>query len=556
MASILSKLRETDVSKRVGGLERDTSRHSLNEFLKSGVKFVASHSKIENIYYKSVHDLMNCIVPSVTGSPLLIEGSVYIGCWLESTGTISAELLSRFCPDTARACYEIFADLQREDGLIPYKVTDQGANYRQIQMVTPLARSVWNLYCLNKDKEFLEKMYEAMSRNDQWLSVYRDTRGTGCVEAFCTFDTGNDASPRFWHVPDTPYMDDPARCDPDSPILPFLAPDLTANIYCQRKYLQLMADELNKGDGTWNEKAAQSLNSLMKYCYDEKDRFFYDRDSHDRFVRVQSDVLMRVLACEVGDEAMFEDALRRYLLNTKKFFARYPLTTIAMDDPGFFQSINYNSWSGHVSFLTETRLPHAFEYHRRYVELSWILQPIITALSRLGKFSGSISPWVGCEGYSDNYSPTMLCVIDYLERFCGIYPTPQGELWFTAMIPRGVDYGDAIADETGYARMVDQVRFELVNERENSSVYQNGELIYTLPRGVRLVTDRNGRLKGIIGMSVRTVKGEIRYNNRIIPFSAAGNERLEYTGTGFVSVENPGVVLPCYDADVSQTNIG
>jgi hypothetical protein len=546
MESILAKLRETDVEKRVGEVDREASRRSLDEFLASGVKFVSSHPKIENVYYRAVHDLMNCIHPSVTGSPMLIEGAVFIGCWLESTGTISTELLSRFCPETAQACFELFADFIREDGLIPYKLTDAGPSYRQIQMVTPLARSVWNHYRLHRDKRFLEKMYEAMARNDAWLAANRDTRGTGCVEAFCTFDTGHDASPRFWHAPDVPYMADPARCDPDSPILPFLAPDLTANVYCQRKYLQRMADELG-GSDKWDEKAKQSLDSLMKYCYDGRDRCFYDRDRHGRFVRLQSDVLMRVFACEAGSDEMFEDALRRYLLNTKKFFSRYPLTTIAMDDPGFFQSIGYNSWSGHVSFLTEIRLPHAFEYHRRYVELNWILHPVITALSRLKQFAGSICPWIGCEGYSENYSPTMLCVLDYLERYCGIFPTPAGELWFTAMVPRGIDYGEIVAEETGYARTVDGACFEFVNGREASEAYKNSELLYRLPQGIRLVTDREGNLTGLIGMTARTIRDEIRYRGKAIPFTISGNERLEFSGNGFVSVENPGVVPPCFE---------
>ena len=546
MSSLLTRLRELDVKDRVGALPSDVSRNSLEEFVGSGVKFVASHPKIETVYYRSIRELMNSIVRSVNGTPMLLEGSDFIGFWLESTGTISTELLSRFCPKAAQACFELFADFQRDDGLIPYKITDKGPAYRQIQMVTPLARSVWNHYCLNRDREFLEKMYRAISRNDQWLSVYRNTRGTGCVEAFCTFDTGNDASPRFWHVADTPYMDDAARCDPDSPILPFLAPDLTANVYCQRRYLQRMADELEIAGDTWAKKAEQSLDSLMTYCYDEKDHFFYDRDRNDRFVRVQSDVLMRVFASEAGDDDMFRDALQSYLLNTMKFFTRFPLPTIAIDDPGYDPTVGYNSWAGQVSFLTEIRLPPAFEYHHRYVELSWILHPIITALSRMERFSGGISPWLGNSGYSDRYTPTMLCVLDFIERYCGIYPTPQGELWFTSLVPRGIDYGEIVAEGTGYSRTVDQAAYEFVNEKEGSAVYKNGEPLYTFPGGVRLITDRSGGLKALIGMTARTVKGEVALPDRTIPFTVSGNERLAYTGNGFVSVEKPGVVLPCY----------
>ncbi|MDR2176984.1 MAG: hypothetical protein LBP20_02950 [Treponema sp.] len=552
MASILSRLRETKVEDRTGPVEPETGRAALAEFLNSGVKFVSSHPRIEQVYYRALRDLMNCIVPSPAGGSMLIEGAAFIGSWLESTGTISAELLSRFCPGAARGTFELFADFQREDGLIPYKLTASGPAFRQVQMVTPLARSVWNHYCLHGDKPFLKKMYRAMCRNDLWLETYRDTRKTGCVEAFCTFDTGSDASPRFWHVQDAPYLSDPARYDPDSPVLPFLAPDMTANVHCQRKYLERMARELELPEAPeWGKKARQSYESLMRCCYDEQDHYFYDRDRHDRFVRVQSDNLIRVLACEAGDDAMFEDALRRYLLNTKKYFCRYPITTVAMDEPGFSQAIEYNSWAGQVSFLTQIRLPHAFEYHHRYVELTWILHPIITALSRFKKFSGSLSAWLGHEGYGENYTPTMLCVLDYLERMSGIFPAPGGDLWFTALVPRGVDYGETVAEETAYSRVVDGALFELVNEREdsskaNSSVYKNGELLYRFPAGVRLITDRRGDLEGLTGMTVRRVEGALEWQGRTIPFAVSGNERLKYTACAFTSVGNPGVIPPNY----------
>lgn len=546
MDSIRERLRRLNVEERAGAIPAGPGREAFAEFLDSGVRFVASHPKIEEVYYRSIGALMNRIVRSVSGGPMLLEGADFIGFWLESTGSISTELLSRFCPQTAQSCFELFADYQRDDGLIPYKLTDKGPAYRQIQMVTPLARSVWNHYCRHPDREFLEKMYRAIACNDRWLADYRDTRGTGCVEAFCTFDTGNDASPRFWHVPDVPYQGDAARCDPDSPILPFLAPDLTANVYCQRRYLKKMADELGQPRKSWDEKAEQSLHSLMTYCYDAKDHFFYDRDRHDRFVKVQSDVLMRVLACEVGDDALFCDALRRYLLNTKKFFTRYPLPTIAIDDPGYDPTPGYNSWAGQVSFLTEIRLPAAFEYHHRYVELSWILHPVITAISRLKQFSGGISPWLGNAGYADGYTPTMLCVLDYIERYCGIYPTPEGELWFTAMVPNGIDYGEVVADETGYSRKAGGAEYEFLNTKERSVIYRDGEKVYAFPRGVRLVTGLAGELKALIGMTPRTVEGEVEYGGRKLRFAVSGNERLAYRGGGFVSVETPGVVLPCY----------
>ncbi|MGG6314504.1 MGH1-like glycoside hydrolase domain-containing protein [Paenibacillus macerans] len=549
----LQRLRKLDASRIVAGdgLRKPSDQAALEEFAASGVKFAAAEgSALERTYYAGVRKLLDCIVPSVSGVPVLHEGGVYLGTWLESTGTINAELLSRFIPSVAQSTFALFADYQRADGLMPYKVTGTGPSYRQIQMVTPLSRSVWNHYRLNgsADEAFLDKMYRAMERHDAWLAAFRDTRGTGCVEAFCAFDTGHDLSPRFWHAPDTPHLGDPRHCYPDSPVLPFLAPDLTANVYCQRRYMADIAARLGQSGEEWAMKAVASLQSLMDHCYDPEDGFFYDVDKSGQFVRIQSDVLLRVLACEVGDGELFASSLRRYLLNTRKFFAKYPFTSIAMDDPRFDPSSAYNTWAGTTNFLSLIRAPHAFEHHRRHVELTWVLQPIVSAMARMERFAQCLSPWTGAEGFTESYSPAILCLLDFVERLCGIMPTPEEELWFTGLLPYPLDHGEVLAEETAYSRTVEGAEFELVNTREGSTVYRNGELYCRFPHGTRLVTDRRGQPKALIGMTVRTVEGLLEHGGGAYPVSLAGNAvwRIGESGSGSRPASGPGVVSPAY----------
>jgi hypothetical protein len=145
-----------------------------------------------------------------------------------------------------------------------------------------------------------------------------------------------------------------------------------------------------------------------------------------------------------------------------------------------------------------------------------------------------------------------LCLLDYLERLSGIYPAPaslSGEetgLWFTSLIPKGIDFGQTIAEETGYSRTIDGALFEFINGKEFSSVYKNGEALYRFPSGLRLITNRKGELKEIIGMTVREVRGEIFYKDKKVPFTAAGNERLVFNGLSLLSAANPGVIPPNY----------
>lgn len=526
-----------------------TDRQVLEEWLESGVKFAALGGSLEEAYYRAFRKLFDCIAPMVDEKPVLYEGGGYSGCWLESTGTINSELLSRFIPSVARESFLLFARYQKADGQLPYKVTAAGPAYRQIQMVTPLARSIWNHDELNgRDNGFLRIMYQAMARYDEWLATCRNTRGSGCVEAFCAFDTGHDLSPRFWHVPDTCHLDDAGQVDPGSPLVPFLAPDLTANVYCQRLYLAQMALRLGgeQEAALWEKKAGESLEALYRWCFDEADRFFYDRDRQDRFVRIQSDVLLRVLACGVGDRVFFDDMLERYLLNTRKFFAKYPLTSIAMDDPRFDPFSGYNTWGGTTNFLTLIRTPHAFEHHGRFVELAWLLTPALSALTRMDRFPQTLSPWTGEAGFTETYSPSILCLLDAVERLYGIMPRPDGELWFSACWPYPQDHGQSVASETAYSRRVDGVLYEWTVTAAGAAAWRNGELLLSLPAGTRAVTDRQGRLKRIIGMSVQKVEGVVRYGAAELPFAVEGNEQLELKEQGFVSVEKPGIVFPVH----------
>lgn len=539
---LLTRLRAIDVTEMIGGGDASL----VAEWQRNGVRFTASTQEMEAQYWRAVRELFSCIKPAGTAAPILHEGGIYLGCWLESTGTINAELLSRFIPSVAGRTFMAFAQHQRDDGLFPYKLTANGPAWSQIQTVTPLARSVWTHYCLNgESRDWLRTMYDAMLRNDAWLTQWRNTRGTGGVEAFCCYDTGHDLSPRFWHIPDSPWGNDPKAYDPNNPLLPLVAPDLTANVACQRNYLALMAEELGADSQQLRDGSSQLERVLFDRLYDRDDAFFYDLEVTGRHVRVQSDVLLRVLACEIGDDDFFARSLSRYLLNTRKFFAKFPFTAIALDDPRYDPAYDYNSWAGPSNFLSLIRAPHAFEHHHRHVELSWVLQPTLASLWKADRFSQTLHPFTGRPGFTEAYSPAILCLLDFVERLSGIQPRPDGTLWFTGLTPAQIEHRDTRHD-TAYARTVDGVDFELVNTAAETTAYRDGELLFSAPRGVRVVTDRAGEIRSLVGMTAAETEGILRLSGRDIPFRIAANQQLDLEGGELRSVRNPGLVPPTY----------
>jgi hypothetical protein len=282
----------------------------------------------------------------------------------------------------------------------------------------------------------------------------------------------------------------------------------------------------------------------MGKCWDDEDEFFYDLDREGRRVRVQSDVLLRVFACEVGDDELFARALSRYLLNSRKFLAKFPPTSIAMDDPRFDPASDRNSWAGPTNVLSILRAPAAFEAHGRQVELTWILGPALNAYARMKRFGQCLSPWTGEEGYTEGYSPALLGFLDAIERRVGILPRPEGELWFTALPLPPLWGSGAERESTSYSRIVDGASFKFDCGIEGASAYRDGKPLFSCPRGIRVVTDRRGGLRALVGMVARRIEGKIVHEGRELAFAIGGNEVLRMGGARLESEGGPGLLFP------------
>ena len=161
------------------------------------ISFVTTDALYQKTY-DSALDVLARNTTKVSGyqEPVLIEGSNYSGIWMECApqeGLVYADIR----PDVARHNHLAFFALQKDDGQIPCWSRTTAIGFGQIQMVVPIAATAWELSKKTGDQELLEQAYSGASRWDAWLRRYRNTRGTGLCEGFCTYDTGHDNSPRW-----------------------------------------------------------------------------------------------------------------------------------------------------------------------------------------------------------------------------------------------------------------------------------------------------------------------------------------------------------------------
>jgi hypothetical protein len=464
-------------------------------------------------------------LPAYPG-PVLIEGSVYVGVWLECApqeGAVYCALGSQIAREVARNNHLIFFALQKEDGQLPCSVKANGPEFGQIQMVVPTAATAWELARAANDSELLEKAYAACGRWDAWLRRYRNTRGTGLCEGFCTYDTGQDNSPRWKGVPNRCPDGDARQC-PQAEGLPRLCPDLSATVYGGRVALAAMAKALGKTSEAdrWAEDAESIRRLIVDKLYDPQDGAFYDLDAQNRFVRVRSTAILGVLGEHVVDVELFETIWRRQVHNPTAFWAPYPFPSVALDDPAFVRPIPRNSWGGAAQALTALRAPRWMEHYGKPGEQAWLMQRWLEALQRAGEFRQQMDPLTGEFTLADpgGYSPAALVFLDFVWRLFGVRRQDDQFEWNVRP--------PASQGRSKFAATIGAVTGELIYDGPHAELRLAGKPIADVSGIVRLLTTTSGELHAAVGTaeneSVVTMQlpGRRRRTLRIAP-----NQRLD-----------------------------
>jgi hypothetical protein len=436
------------------------------------------------------------VMPYVS-KPVLIEGSVYRGIWQEC-GPHEALVYRHWRPDVARNSHLTFFELQRADGQLPANNKETETSFGQIQMVVPIAATAWELAQATGDDELLRAAYTACSAWDAWLMRYRNTRGTGLVEGFCTFDTGHDNSPRWAGMPNQ-CPNKNARTHHPIASLPRLCPDLSATVFGARRALAAMARALGRQNEAdrWDDQADAIRRAILARLWSAQDAAFYDRDAQDRFVRVRGDVLTRLCGEHLSDQAMFDAMWTQQLGNPKAFWTRFPLPSIALDDPAFVRPIPANSWGGAAQALTALRAPRWFDHYHRSADFTRMLDQWCHAIIADPSFRQQIDPQTGvftAGADQPNYSPCALVMVDYTWRLVGVTQEQEGLHWNVR--PRHRAAAGAVL-----SRQLDAGRRATMHYGNGLAELRiNKRTIAQVQGSARLMTDPTGNAIALVGI--------------------------------------------------------
>jgi len=484
-----------------------TAGRALGESDERAPRFTTSDASWQAAYDRALSILAaNVRVLPRFDKPVLIEGANYAGIWQEC-GPHEALVYRKFRPDAARNAHLTFFALQRPDGQLPANNKMSETGFGQIQMVVPIAATAWELAQATGDDELLRAAYDACSRWDEWLMRFRNTRGTGLVEGFCTYDTGHDNSPRWAGIPPQCPGKDAKRFPPIAE-LPRLCPDLSATVFGGRVALAAMARALGKNNEAdrWAESAAKIRELILARLYVAEDAAFYDLDARDRFVKIRCDILSRMCGERVPDQALFDDLWTRQIHNPKAFWATYPLPSVALDDPLFVRPIPRNSWGGASQALTALRTGRWFDHYGHPAEFTFLMDRWCDALARDMAFRQQLDPLDGVFTKADaDYSPAALVMVDFTWRLAGVCELPDALCW-------NVRPGHAAAESARFQMRTDSGgTAEMRYDGRGAGLRLAGRPLGRLEGGAaRLVTDKAGAPRALVGIAERPQKVALR----------------------------------------------
>jgi hypothetical protein len=131
-----------------------------------------------------------------------------------------------------------------------------------------------------------------------------------------------------------------------------------------------------------------------------------------------------VLKLEVtSDRQIFDQVWTRQLHNPRAFWAPFPFTSVAMNDPLYVRSIPANSWGGATQALTALRATRWMDHYGKQREFKHLMQQWVAAINASGKSTGEffqqMNPMTGeftRNGAEQGYSSTALLYVDFVRR--------------------------------------------------------------------------------------------------------------------------------------------
>ncbi len=249
----------------------------------------------------------------------------YVGVW-QWDAYFHALAYRHVDMNLAKDQLRIVLDHQREDGMIPDAIHDEGTVTHltfpvEADVTKPplVAWAAWKLYEHDHDAEFLNEIYEPIVRWNDWWFRQNDIDGNGLCEYHHPYSSGLD---------DSPLWDEG---------VPVESPDLNTYLYLQQEALSKIAHVIGEEQDAaqWAQRAEALAARILHWMWDEETGLFWaSRPAHGARVNVRTPFnLFPLITGRMP--AHVTRRLVDHLTNENEFWPAYPVPTVALDDPKY-----------------------------------------------------------------------------------------------------------------------------------------------------------------------------------------------------------------------------
>jgi hypothetical protein len=537
----------------------DKGGKSNSSLPETTVFFETSNNKLQALYDAAESKaLVN--INRFEDYSVLVEGGNYRYVWLE-TQPMGGYMYGKRNLEIARNNIRIFLDFQRKDGRFPGMITNNVNSFFPGLVVSDttnlnpvfgwfqgycMPMPAFELYYwLKKDRDYLQQLYNAFEKFDNYLWKTRDSNKNGCLETWCVFDTGEDHSTRFGESPYSwPFEMPPGKkfiqgmseeeinksfyekktfdFSKDFPV-PIESMDIMSYSYTGRDVLSLISKELENGkEEYWRAKANEVRAKLKEYLWDNQRHACFDRDKQGKVMDILVHNNLRCMYYGSFDQEMADRFIRYHLLNPEEFWTPMPLPSIAVNNP-YFRNNPKNDWSGQPQSLTFQRSIRALENYGHYAELTMIGKKYLDTVGDSLKFVQQFDPFTGIistEHQNDGYGPAILATLEFISRLYGIHMSQDKIYWSCLDDSNHFIYSQKWGNKT----------FRLETNGNQAVCFINDIEVFSFTKGVRIVSDINGNLKGIIGIETKDIEAQVKYNGKTSTVSVQPNTEYNFNG--------------------------
>ena len=467
---------------------------------KTGVRFETTNRKLKKIFDGAEAVCLGNI-EDFDGRTVLVEGGGYRSMWPE-TSPMAGEMYAKRNMEIALTNQTIFLDYQRPDGRLPgmlhVNTTGDVENQPEDIVIEPTGVAVnygWlqgccypqhalNMYFhADLGRDYLERLYDAFSRYDDYLWRVRDSDGDGCLELWCEWDTGEDNAARMRGMPHAWGSEKPPA--PGRGYAPMESMDIMAYSYVSRDVLAQISALLGNGkEQYWADKARAVAQKVKDYLWIEEKNACYDRDQNNEFIDILVHNNLRLMYFGVFSQEMADRFVKFHLKNPEEFWTNMPLPSVAANDP-VFENIEGNSWAGNPQGLTYQRSIMALERYGYFAEITYLCGKLSDAIGEECAFSQGYDTFtMKPKGTGDmTYGPTALAMLEMLSRTYGVNVGTHEISWGAVETEDNWTYTQIWGDDT----------FTLEKNGNLATALRNGEKLFDFTPGFRVATDLQGK---------------------------------------------------------------